>query len=210
MTTQLLEKYLQHQCTPEEQTEVEYWLLQCKSGELDEVLVKIWNDQQGTLMPEELENRLIKQIPALGQKKKRVIQFKWWQAAAAAALVGIFLLVSHQWGTTKEISLPISATTTPQKNATADAVISNDGVNIKQVMLPDGSAVTLYPHASIRYPSAYNIKERNIILTGKAVFAVAKDKHRPFTVYARQLATTALGTQFLVDASFRRSIYHLS
>lgn len=201
MTPELIEKYLQQQCTPEEQTAVEYWLLRCKPGELDEVLVKIWNEQEGVVMPEELERRLIKQIPVLAQRKKKVIQLNWRHAVAAALLAGIFFLAGRQWATDKDVAQPISETTTPQKNAMADSLISNRGESARRVILPDGSAVTLYPHASVRYPAAYNIKDREIILTGKAIFTVAKDKHRPFTVYARQLATTALGTQFLVDAS---------
>lgn len=201
MTTQLFEKYLQAQCTPEEKAEVENWLVQCKPEQLDEVLLPIWNNSQGDILPEVLENRLVKQIPALRKKKNRVVQAQWWRAVAAAVLVGAFFLAGRQWLANDETIKPVIAAVTPQKNASADTVISNNNANIKQVILPDGSAITLYQHASIRYDTGYNKEERNIKLEGRAIFSVAKDKQRPFTVYSRHLATTALGTKFLVDAS---------
>jgi ferric-dicitrate binding protein FerR (iron transport regulator) len=41
-------------------------------------------------------------------------------------------------------------------------------------------------------------KKRDISLKGKASFKVAKDKTKPFTVYSGDIATTALGTEFVV------------
>ena len=42
--------------------------------------------------------------------------------------------------------------------------------------------------------------KREIYLEGEAYFKVAKDKTKPFTVFAGALATTALGTQFRITA----------
>jgi ferric-dicitrate binding protein FerR (iron transport regulator) len=42
------------------------------------------------------------------------------------------------------------------------------------------------------------VKARDIYMTGEALFKVAQDKAKPFTVYADNLATTALGTTFSV------------
>jgi len=66
--------------------------------------------------------------------------------------------------------------------------------------LPDHSLVVLAPGSSIRYQDHFEARTRNISLEGRALFDVAKDSVRPFTVTARGFATTALGTRFIVDA----------
>jgi transmembrane sensor len=65
------------------------------------------------------------------------------------------------------------------------------------VKLEDASLVILSPKSSIRY---YILDKRIIHLQGEAVFKVAKDANRPFTVFSDHIATTALGTQFIVTA----------
>jgi transmembrane sensor len=65
------------------------------------------------------------------------------------------------------------------------------------VKLEDGSLVNLSPKSSIRY---YILDKRIIHLQGEAVFKVAKDANRPFTVFSDHIATTALGTQFIVTS----------
>ncbi|WP_354330833.1 FecR family protein [Pedobacter sp. CG_S7] len=64
----------------------------------------------------------------------------------------------------------------------------------------DGTKVELYPHSQISYSKIVSINKREVQLTGKAFFTVAKDKKRPYTVISNQVSTTALGTQFMVDA----------
>jgi ferric-dicitrate binding protein FerR (iron transport regulator) len=66
------------------------------------------------------------------------------------------------------------------------------------VTLEDGSLVILSPKSSVRY--RYVDNKRSIHLQGEAMFKVAKDPGRPFTVFADHIATTALGTQFIVTS----------
>ncbi|WP_184721660.1 FecR domain-containing protein [Caulobacter sp.] len=64
-----------------------------------------------------------------------------------------------------------------------------------QVVLADGSAVTLDSdtHLAVRIGS----KRRDVtLLSGRALFHVAKDRERPFVVRARDRTVTALGTIF--------------
>jgi ferric-dicitrate binding protein FerR (iron transport regulator) len=67
--------------------------------------------------------------------------------------------------------------------------------------LEDGSVVTLFPQSKIRYAGNLVLNatyERAIFLQGQAIFDVAKDKRRPFTVYAGNIVTTVLGTTFSI------------
>lgn len=65
------------------------------------------------------------------------------------------------------------------------------------VTLPDRSVVTLNTDTSIAV--RYEPDRRQVdLLQGEASFAVQSDPERPFTVASRGVATTAVGTQFLV------------
>jgi transmembrane sensor len=69
-----------------------------------------------------------------------------------------------------------------------------------QLVLPDGSKVWLNASSSIRFPTAFNGKERRIDITGEAYFEVAHDPSKPFRVQASDVAVEVLGTHFNVAA----------
>jgi transmembrane sensor len=75
--------------------------------------------------------------------------------------------------------------------------------------LPDGSKVWLNAGSSIRYPTAFNSKERLVQLTGEAFFDIKKNEHIPFRVHfsspskdggGREGVIEVMGTQFNVNA----------
>lgn len=67
--------------------------------------------------------------------------------------------------------------------------------------LPDGSKVWLNASSSIRYPTAFTGKERNVEITGEAYFEVVKNPKMPFKVKANgQAEIEVLGTHFNVNA----------
>jgi transmembrane sensor len=72
---------------------------------------------------------------------------------------------------------------------------------MKIITLADHSVVTLVSGAVFRYPAAFSPASRKVyMISGKGFFEIAKDKKRPFTVYAAKLSTTALGTSFTVES----------
>lgn len=78
--------------------------------------------------------------------------------------------------------------------------LMNNSDTILHIVLKDGSLVDLEQHSGLSYYEPFINDRRDISLKGIAVFTVAKDKKRSFTVYAGGIATTALGTQFKVKA----------
>ncbi len=68
------------------------------------------------------------------------------------------------------------------------------------IRLPDGSDVILNSNSSISYTTEFNKNKREITLKGDAFFKVAKNHEKPFIVTSGNIATTALGTEFLVHA----------
>jgi transmembrane sensor len=108
---------------------------------------------------------------------------KWAVAGALAASLVVGLMVVHLGASVDHLTEPeVFATTQDQQR---DVVLADSSV----VHLDIGSeiAVTMTEHS------------REITLTrGRALFQVAKDAERPFTVTAGGTLTTALGTQFQV------------
>lgn len=118
---------------------------------------------------------------------------KWIAAAAVIAIVGLTLYWFRPQSTQVNSTTTEIAATTHQLRT-----IINNTRGDSLIHLADGSRVTLAANSSIRYYEPYKDNRRDISLSGQAVFKVAKDTARPFTVYAGGIATTALGTQFLV------------
>lgn len=62
----------------------------------------------------------------------------------------------------------------------------------------DGSSLTLDPGSKVSYPADFKAGKREVYLSGKAFFDIAKDPSRPFFVYANEVITKVLGTSFTV------------
>lgn len=80
-------------------------------------------------------------------------------------------------------------------------VLENSSGAIKNIILPDGSQVQLFKGSEISYLEKFDSSKRNVFLTGTAIFKVAKDSKRPFTVFCKEVATTALGTEFKISSA---------
>lgn len=120
-----------------------------------------------------------------------------WVAIAASAvlLAGLAWVILVQQGGAKKQAAG-------NKEPLVASIQWKEAVNTTDKKMPftleDGSLVILSPKSSIQY--YYTINKRSIRLQGEAVFKVAKDAGKPFTVYSDHIATTALGTQFIVTS----------
>ncbi|MBN9383557.1 MAG: DUF4974 domain-containing protein [Chitinophagaceae bacterium] len=160
------------------------------------------------ITPRALEPRKAREIlerihhsmpPAAGNKVKLITLKKVivWAAASIILLVTctIFLL---QRGPFKG---------NPAKQVVAEKVeennepltIYNNADTVLPITLKDGSLVALEPKSLIWFQPDYNERVRDIHLTGKAFFKVAKVREKPFTVLVKGFNTTALGTQFTIN-----------
>lgn len=86
----------------------------------------------------------------------------------------------------------------PPKNVVAINYYSTDVGEIRQVRLNDGSEITL-GGASELSVSIDKSGRRVKLAKGEAMFEVARDPRRPFTVDAGQGVSTAIGTGFVVN-----------
>ena len=84
----------------------------------------------------------------------------------------------------------------PSENAAPEIfeIVAERGQK-SSVTLPDGSRVMINSASTISYTSDYNVKERNVFLSGEAYFDVASNADIPFVVHADKVSDTALGTE---------------
>lgn len=68
------------------------------------------------------------------------------------------------------------------------------------IRLKDGTEVRLNSNSSLEYASDFGITNRKVVLKGEAYFSVAKDPKKPFVVTTGNVLTTALGTEFNINA----------
>jgi transmembrane sensor len=71
---------------------------------------------------------------------------------------------------------------------------------IYQLTLPDGSRVWLNNVSSVRYPTAFNGRDRTVEVTGEAYFEIAADPAKPFIVKVKDQSVEVLGTSFDIMA----------
>ena len=97
-------------------------------------------------------------------------------AAAAAVILGVFLFSDE-----KVKSFEIRAV-----------------AEVRNVVLPDGTAVALAPGSKLSYKEG---SPRKLALAGEAYFEVARDEAVPFEITADGAFVKVLGTKFLVDVA---------
>jgi transmembrane sensor len=74
----------------------------------------------------------------------------------------------------------------------------HDNNAIKEVVLPDGSTVSLNIGSTLSYHAEFNDKAREVILEGEALFNVIPDPEIPFKVYTGGSIIEVTGTSFSI------------
>ncbi len=70
----------------------------------------------------------------------------------------------------------------------------------EELVLPDGSTVTLNYFSSLKYPRRFSGEMRKIELEGEGFFEVESDPEHPFVINTRDVDIKVLGTSFNVNA----------
>ena len=110
---------------------------------------------------------------------------RWVIGGGLAAVLAIFTLLGQHGAM-------------PGSGGEPAAQIYAAGDSVRQVLLEDGSQLSLDTGA--RVSVQLGAHERRLqLLSGRVLFEVAHDRNRPFSVDAKGLVTTALGTRFQVD-----------
>jgi len=122
------------------------------------------------------------------QRRKRLIDNRWFQAAAilfVSLTTGLVLFLLPKRNSSEVVTYSYFKT----PNGTR-----------KSFVLPDGSTVVLNAGSAIRVPSNFGHQSREIDLAGEAFFEIKHNAEKPFTIHSGKLLITDLGTAFNIKA----------
>jgi len=126
----------------------------------------------------------------------RRIGYSWWTAAAVLLLVsGVF---AYWWQHRAHSQSYYAARLAQVRDAYTEHV--NESNAVETIVLSDSSVVKLAPGSRISYKPSFDAAAREVFISGEADFNVTRDVRKPFLVYANQVVTRVLGTQFTVRA----------
>jgi transmembrane sensor len=201
LNKEIFEKFLSNQCTDSEAEEVLAWFKEYP-GELEQYIpVDDWLADDKTPLNITVSERMLRFIRESYEPVKRAnVRRLIARYAVAASLTGILVMAGFKLFTrsTRGTVEPTVASIKSTGGAQELKTVENKTKQVMQIRLSDSSMATLYPNSSLRYLTVFQKDKRDLYLKGKAQFKVTRNPSRPFTVYAEGIATTVLGTQFLV------------
>lgn len=178
MDKEILLKFLKCKTTPEEEAAVLNWLDEDDSHrrELD-ALSAVFSAMV-------LHSPVRQEKPVRQPLYRRIARRAMSAAAMIAVGLGIGWYISEQ--KVESLSHQMLAVEVPNGHR-------------MNMTLPDGTQICLNAGSRLEYPSVFADDERHVRLSGEAVFDVAKDEERPFTVNTYACDVKVLGTKFCVN-----------
>jgi ferric-dicitrate binding protein FerR (iron transport regulator) len=202
ITEALIERFFNNACDEAEQQAVKAYFIQHPEVLRKYMTESSWRAFEADKpVPGPVSEKMLSVIRQQTYRNRKVTLVRLWWAAAAAVLV--FASGSY-WLMQSNTAVP--AKTVAKKEAVSPAPLpsihltSNTTTKPLALTLEDGTQVNLAPKSELSYPIPFQHDRRDLTLKGQAIFYVAKDASRPFTVHAGNLATTAIGTVFRITA----------
>ena len=180
-------RYLENRCSEEDFVLINEWMKE--SDENAGELFRMEEIYQLGKFPFEEENLVAKAERRLGrrleqenQKRQEVFKLKS-VLRYAAAIVGVIVLAAGlaYWFRNKAEELVVASAAHGQ---------------VREMLLPDGTKVWLNQSSVLKYPRAFEGKERHVYLDGEAYFEVARNHEKPFMVKSPAMDVRVLGTSF--------------
>ncbi|SEJ66551.1 FecR family protein [Dyadobacter sp. SG02] len=203
LSPELLKRYVEGQCTPEEAFQVDEWYASLS----EETGTGAAFDQPRHLgkVQEEIGRLSSREdspgeVPTVPLRRSAFGQYVRYAAAAVILLVagvGInYFLSRHQSGFT------LGKHTYSTINKTRQ---------VRKHVFPDGSEAWLNPGTRVTYAKEdFNDDSREVSLEGEAFFEVTHDPSRPFFVHGESVQVKVLGTSFNVRANKGEAEYEVS
>ncbi|MGN8070033.1 FecR family protein [Mucilaginibacter sp. SG564] len=116
-----------------------------------------------------------------------------WRAAAAVILLTACSWFFYSRFVSKRINL---LTTTPHAWQNKNTVKREKST----IVLTDGTRITLNSQSTLKYPTVFTGKTREVYLSGEAFFDVHKDHEHPFIIHTEKMNIKVLGTAFNVKS----------
>ncbi len=192
----IIERFFRNEATPEEVEAVKSYF-ENNPEQLTKYEQELEQYTTEERLPRTLSESMFQNIESriAHSRYRRMVRYSLAAAAAIMIVVGatwMFILPRKE-------NQQLAEKVQPAQPRLVQLVNKSD--TVMQIRLTDGSLVQLYQHSGISYYEPFIENRRDISLKGIGLFTVAKDKTKPFTVYAGGVGTTALGTQFKVNAA---------
>lgn len=204
MTKELLDKYLNNNCTPQEVDKVIHWMKQQsfynESKKLGQIDWQQFNAEKSTVSDEKLEALLDKihhklniEEPLVKQMNRKRIT-DWVTKAAAIILIPVLAFLLYTISGNDKLTNHVASVFVDSLEVIAP-------VGSRTVVeLSDGSVVHLNYGSRIKYPQNFSGETRSVALTGEGYFEVAHNPDKPFVVNTGLIDVKAVGTVFNVNA----------
>lgn len=186
MNKELLEKYYNDQCSPEEMERVWQWF-QTPEGEayLKQEIdrdIRIEEEFHNFIeYPDVKSDQIFYQIQVSKTSWSQNLA-GWKKAAAAILLIGFLSLFVGYY---------------LQLDRTDKTVVETKPGEKKTLIMPDSSKIVLHSNSNLEYSSEF--EKREIFLEGEAYFEVEHDTTHPFMVFVHDSYIKVLGTKFVVS-----------
>ena len=194
-------RYLENRCSEEDFVLINEWMKE--SDENAGELFRMEEIYQLGKFPFEEENLVVRAERRLGrrleqenQKKQEVFKLRS-VLRYAAAIVGVMVLAAGlaYWFRNKAEELVVASAAHGQ---------------VREMLLPDGTKVWLNQSSVLKYPRAFEGKERHVYLDGEAYFEVSANKNKPFYVHTSKGEIKVLGTHFNLEAYSNADVFKTS
>lgn len=163
------------------------------TNEFERSMEHLWTDLEEdscitALEREKCRKEAIKLLAKVHRRKYSLLAGKWMRFAISTAAVLILIV-----GGTRIYENHL------QKQMPMLTVSTSYGEH-KQILLPDGTELTLNSCATIKYPQRFIGGKRSVELIGEGCFKVERNPSKPFIVKMKDLSITVLGTIFNVKS----------
>lgn len=184
-TENLIVRYLNGNCTREEQEELKAWIEESADKKNEFLSVKdIWDSLNTP------KDRTAEQLALFYKnqytkiKNSRIVWIRSFSTIAAILIVGLVF----------SVLVPTNST----KPSESVQIFSVPLGSRSKVILADGSEVSLNSGSELKYSAGFSSENRVVSLTGEAFFSVKTDKEHPFTVKTSDFDIKVTGTKFNV------------
>ena len=186
----LLQKYISGEASEAEKKQVTEWVQESPDNMREYLAqrklydIALW---QSKTMEEKPQNK----------RKIFTLRSAVYSMTKIAAMIAIVFLIAHYWKNkdTEKISYQSIYVPAGQR---------------AELTLADGTKVWLNSRSSLKFPTNFQGKSRNVILDGEGFFTVAKNKEVPFIVKTKKYDVKVLGTEFNILAYSTDSIWETS
>ncbi len=180
---ELLNKYLENKCSPEEEQKVLRWYFSFTKDDD----VPLSNAEQDKILRSVKEKAM---AAAAGNKNNRqkfsVLNSVYFKIAAM-----LFVLCSVAF-------LAVYYSRQANDSPFLYRELKTMAGERKTITLADGTRIWLNNASVLRYPARFNSQTREVNLEGEAFFEVMHDRKKPFLIHTAQLKVQVLGTSFNV------------